>query len=148
MGCIPMNLEISYHLWCQGYLSSLSSTFILTNHLHVGANFIMKAWEQKYHHSTKFWEDPTIAKLRQLVKILLFSKCGWWDRFRPSIQVYKTCKNLENTHVRIWFFKFGAHMPLLEGVKFYWLDDGCLTYWTWMPSLEHVCFGMLPKLLT
>ena len=38
-------------------------------------------------------------------------------------------------------------MPLLEGVKFYWLDDGGLSYWTWMPSLEHVFFGMLPKLL-
>jgi hypothetical protein len=39
------------------------------------------------------------------------------------------------------------HMPLLEAVKAHRPDYGCLTSWTWMPSLEHVCFGSLPKLL-
>ena len=43
----------------------------------------------------------------------------------------------------IW--EFEDHMPLLEAVEVHWPDDECLTYWTWMPSLEHVCFGLLPN---
>lgn len=31
-----------------------------------------------------------------------------------------------NIYVRIWITKFGAHMPILEAVKFHGLDDECL----------------------
>jgi hypothetical protein len=39
--------EISYHPWCRGHLSSLSSTFVLIGHFHVESNFIIKPWEHK-----------------------------------------------------------------------------------------------------
>jgi hypothetical protein len=38
-------------------------------------------------------------------------------------------------------------MPLLEVVKVHWPNDGCLSYKIWIPSLELVWFGLLPKML-
>ena len=61
--CMPINLEFPYYFWCHGHLSSISSTFVLISQSHVEANFIMKAWEQKYHHSKLIWEDPMVVKL-------------------------------------------------------------------------------------
>lgn len=49
---------------------------------------------------------------------------------------------MRNIHVRIWNLKFDVHVPLLEEVKIHWPSDGRLTYWTSMPSLEPVCFGL------
>jgi hypothetical protein len=42
LGCNPMNLELSYYLWCQGNLSPPSSTLFSINHLYVEVNFILK----------------------------------------------------------------------------------------------------------
>ena len=51
---------------------------------------------------------------------------------------------LANKHVRIW----SSYASSRGGQKFIDQIDGCLTYWTWMPSLEHVYWELLPKLLT
>ena len=45
-GCMSMNLEFSYHLWCEGHSSSLSSTIVLIGHLHVEANCIESVLEK------------------------------------------------------------------------------------------------------
>jgi hypothetical protein len=64
LGVHSNKLAISYHLLYQGHSSSLSPTFVFIGHLHVEANFIMKVWEEIYHHSNKIWEDPMVAKLK------------------------------------------------------------------------------------
>jgi len=73
LGCITMDLEVSYHPGCRGHLSPLSSTYVLIGHLSAKAKFKRKVWEQKIHHSKKIWEDLVESiKFGQLEKILFF----------------------------------------------------------------------------
>ena len=106
-----MNLEFSSHPWCQEHVNWLPSTFVLIGHLHE-TNFMMKVWEQKYHHSKKkIWENSVVAKL------LLSS----WGRYWKS-----------------WFSKFGWHD---DGCFTYWTEyrlwsmfplGCCANCWTWL----------------
>ena len=114
----------------------------------------MKAWEQIYHHSNKIWQDPAVTKVELSCWGRWCKSCFsyfWHDDGmdldpQPNKKVH-ACTKLENIHMRIWIFEFQVHIPLLEVIKVHWPNDGCLTYWTWISSLEHVCFGLLPKLL-
>ena len=82
-----------------------------------------------------------IIKLGQLQKMCL-SRIGWWDGCRSLIHIYAFLQ-IWNTYM----LNLNVHMPLLEAVKVLWPEDECFAHWTWMPSLEHVCFELLPKLL-
>jgi hypothetical protein len=150
MGCIPMNLQFSYHPWCWGHWSSLSSTFVLIGHLHVEAYFIIKVCEQNIFISTSrryIGHKVGVIKLGQLVEIFFFPNSDDKMDVDPRSKYTHMYKIGKHTCVRLWNFTFKVHMALLEAVKVHWPDDGYLTHWTWMPSLEHVCFGLLSKLL-
>ena len=63
-GCIPMNLEFSYHSWCWGQFSPWLPTYFMTNHLCVDINSTTKIWKENYFCFNKIREDPTVARLK------------------------------------------------------------------------------------
>ena len=67
-----MNLEISYQSYCQRHLSPLLSTFVSIDHLHVEANFILKAWES-FQLIVRIMNSRKVksSKLGQLMRIFL-----------------------------------------------------------------------------
>ena len=67
-----MNLEISYQSYCQRHLSPLLSTFVSIDHLHVEANFILKAWES-FQLIVRIMNNRKVksSKLGQLMRIFL-----------------------------------------------------------------------------
>ena len=144
--CILMNSDVSYHAWCQGHLSSSLSTFVFDQPLALWRRLHHEGVGTKISPIQQIWEDPTIVKLNVLSwgSWYPFLNLGWmWSL---DWNTYKYTK-LDNIHAGIWIFKLGIHMSLLEWAKVHWPDDGCLAYWTQMPSLELVCFEVLPKLL-
>lgn len=89
-------------------------------------------------HFHKIREDPTVTKLRfssceNYFNHLLWMTWWMWTNMHKSWNTY------------MWEFKCGV--PLLEVAKVHWLEDGCLSYWIWMASLEHICIGKLSELL-
>ena len=142
-----MNSDVSYHRWCWQHLIPLLSTFVFDRPLTSYSQLYNEGVGTKLSSFQQIWEDPTVTRWN------ILSWGSWWKLLKNLVWMWPldyntyTFTKLENIHVRIWVFKLGVHVSLLEVVKVHWPDDGCLAYWTWVPFLELVCYGMLPRLL-
>ena len=66
LGCNPMNLELSYYFWCQGYLSPLSSTLFSINYLNVEVNFTLKeSMERRISTSKQILKRSNVLKAQE-----------------------------------------------------------------------------------
>jgi hypothetical protein len=136
-----MNLELSYHPWCFDGI-------------------------QVHYHRRLFWPITSLHKPtlewrggREIIIVPTeFGKIQWsysWSYqvgaatewvYTPQllyIHMYKIRKHMcEDLNLQVW-----SSYASSWAVKLHWLDDGYLTYPIQMPSLKHVCFGLLPKWL-
>jgi hypothetical protein len=137
-----MNLQFSYHPWCQGTCAHYHQIFVLINFLHLEANSLTRHGNTNIIIPTNFENGTRLKWLSWggLVKILL-SKIEWHYVCRPSIKIHT---HVQTWKTYMWEFQNWSSYAYYEGGQRSLTNDGCLTYWTWMPSLEHVCFRLLP----
>ena len=119
--CILTILEFSYHPWCQGHSSPLSLTFVWSATCMYMPTFIMKAWEQKYHHWNKMkgsnnhesWSYQVHANSE-----IFCCKFGQQNGYELLPKIYTHVQNWKTYMWKFWKLKFGVHnMPLLEVIK-------------------------------
>jgi hypothetical protein len=64
MGCILLDLEISYHPWRWLHLSPLPPTICFYQQFACGKDvdtkFLIKMWKQEMFNSNKIWKDPMV----------------------------------------------------------------------------------------
>lgn len=86
------------------------------------------------------WYIEMVLEAFHLMKLhrwnLSFQGVGWnLFEFSNDISTY------------IWDLNFQLCMPIWNRGQSYWLDNGYISYWTWMLSLEYVQFRVLLEIV-
>ena len=125
-GCMAMSLELSYHPWCHGQLSSLSLTYLMIDHLYVETTPLWDLRRKFSLFQEYYWFQNWSAQIGAVDENLVFPfflDFGWWinEHWRPSICLSKLhmCENFDFLYLEFMF--------ILEVVKVHWPDDKSLT---------------------